>query len=249
MPKCVLHTLESLRVGLCQILGDKIVGIYLHGSIATGDFRLKSSDIDYVVLLKGVLSTKEFEKLGGFHNKLFNEESIWGKRLEGSYVTEEMIISKSQPQSPRAYYNSGVLKWEEYGAEWIFERYILRNSGIVLFGELIKTKLEPISSLEIQNAAKELLKSWWKPLIENQVDILTDEYLAYAVLTMCRIECSIITGEVKSKKESAQWMMKYVRQDKIALINDALSWEKGQSFKYEEEAMNFINDTLSKNIS
>ena len=42
-----------------EILGENLVGIYLHGSAAMGCFNDKKSDIDLLVVVKGEVSDED----------------------------------------------------------------------------------------------------------------------------------------------------------------------------------------------
>ncbi|MBT3189561.1 MAG: nucleotidyltransferase domain-containing protein [Anaerolineae bacterium] len=43
---------DHLFVNIKKILGEQFVGLYLHGSLITGDFNLESSDIDFLCVTK-----------------------------------------------------------------------------------------------------------------------------------------------------------------------------------------------------
>ena len=46
------------------ILGEGLVGLYLYGSLATGDFDRESSDIDFVAATAGELARRVSEARG-----------------------------------------------------------------------------------------------------------------------------------------------------------------------------------------
>jgi len=48
--------LAELLAGVRGTLGPQLVGVYLDGSLATGDFAQHSSDIDVLVVTEGVLA-------------------------------------------------------------------------------------------------------------------------------------------------------------------------------------------------
>ena len=55
--------LEKIKISYQTILQDKLVGIYIHGSIAFGCFNWEKSDIDFLVVVNEKLNQKEKESL------------------------------------------------------------------------------------------------------------------------------------------------------------------------------------------
>ena len=51
--------LEQIKTRYLYILGDKLVGIYVHGSLAFGCFHYDTSDIDFLVVIKSSLTVEE----------------------------------------------------------------------------------------------------------------------------------------------------------------------------------------------
>jgi hypothetical protein len=70
-----------------QILGDKLTGLYVHGSLAFGCFRWETGDIDYLAVVKEPLSTAE--KVGLIEALLRMDRAAPPKGLEMSVVLEQ----------------------------------------------------------------------------------------------------------------------------------------------------------------
>ena len=62
--------LPQLTGGLRSILRDQLVGIYLYGSLITGDFAPGISDIDLVVVMKSKLDSMQFNALHNLHQSV-----------------------------------------------------------------------------------------------------------------------------------------------------------------------------------
>ena len=70
-PYADINELLSLLLSKLQmILGEKLVGLYLFGSLAGGYFEYKSSDIDLIAALATDLNDKEFELLKVMHRDI-----------------------------------------------------------------------------------------------------------------------------------------------------------------------------------
>lgn len=242
-PNEVEDVIRKLLTSLKKIFNKDLVCVYLHGSLATGEFDIKSSDIDYVVVLKTDINEIKFNALETMHKQLMNYSDLH-KRLEGSYITKETACSYEVPKDARVYYNEGRLVRIRYGSEWFFEKDTLIKYGRHIYGETLFKTMENVKSEDISEAAKSLLLEWWKPLLMKQ-DGLSDEYVVYGVLTMCRILFSIQTGETTSKKEAANWTVKSLYPDMKEMIDEALKWKKGSRFNCYETGLKFIGEVVN----
>src|SRR5438876_988561 len=62
--------LDSLLMHMQNILRQKLVGVYLYGSLVSGDFDHESSDIDVLAVTSSDINDKEFVDLQKMHNDL-----------------------------------------------------------------------------------------------------------------------------------------------------------------------------------
>ena len=69
-PKEVSDLLGTLVSGVRLRLGKHLVGIYLRGSLATGDFIPATSDIDLLVVTNPAVDQPQFAKLKTFHDQV-----------------------------------------------------------------------------------------------------------------------------------------------------------------------------------
>ena len=69
-----------------MVLGNQLVGMYLYGSLSSGDFDPESSDIDFLVVTTSTLSDKAIADLEAMHHRIWKSGLKWASRLEGSYI-------------------------------------------------------------------------------------------------------------------------------------------------------------------
>lgn len=243
LPIEIRPLIDELCKELKVIFANKLLGLYLHGSIAMGEFNPKSSDIDFMALLKSDVNEEELIKLDLCHQKLCKKYKVWGSKLEGSYLMMDKIYERHPPSSKRPYINGGSLERMHHGPEWTFEKYTLAKEGIALLDDVLDRKALMTSLLDLKEAGRSLLKDWWQPLMEKS-DELSDEYLVYGVLTMCRIKHTMDLGVVASKVESAHYVLKQVTNTYEDLILEALNWQEDQKFGQRSEALIFIKTII-----
>lgn len=100
----VLHVLlTSVRT----VLGDHFVGMYLYGSLASGDFDPRRSDIDFVVATADELPNKLIPALGAVHARMAASDLRWGLKLEGSYISQKALRRYDPADAPCPQINEG----------------------------------------------------------------------------------------------------------------------------------------------
>lgn len=227
-----------------KVLKSQFIGMYIHGSLAIGDFNIYSSDIDFFVVTKDVVSKDLFIALEEMHKHIVQKNNRWANRLEGSYVCKEMLKSKEPPNIPRPYINGGEFSLSNHGYEWIIELYTIREDGIIIEGPRPKELINPISSKELKQASLRILNEWWAPMLSNTSQLENCEYQAYSVLTMCRILYMVEYGAVVSKRKAGKWASGILCNRWSKLIEQAMLWKKGEVFNNINETMKFIRFTI-----
>lgn len=80
------NLLADWAKGVKKISDQNLIGLYLSGSLAYGDFLPKRSDIDLQAVLKRPLNAKELGSLNQLHEDLNERHPAWKNRMECSYV-------------------------------------------------------------------------------------------------------------------------------------------------------------------
>ncbi len=79
--------LESLLSNMRAILREKLVGLYLYGSLTAGDFDPETSDIDLLAATSSDVSDTEFEALRAMHQNFARDNPEWEDRVEVAYLS------------------------------------------------------------------------------------------------------------------------------------------------------------------
>src|SRR5438552_2138897 len=111
--------LDLLLAWMQSILGKKLIGLYVFGSLVTGDFDYASSDIDLVAAISADLDEKEFESLKVMHADIALNHKQWDDRIEVGYLSVENL-QKSTLQGKIALISPGEpFHVKEPGNDWI----------------------------------------------------------------------------------------------------------------------------------
>src|SRR3954471_8080208 len=127
----VLHLLLA-RVQAA--LGDHFVGMYLHGSLASGDFDPQRSDIDFVVITAGQLPDAVIHNLEALHLRLIHSGLSWATKLEGTYLPQQALRRYTPSDALYPSLNEASFYMGRHGSDWVIQSHILREQGIVLAG-------------------------------------------------------------------------------------------------------------------
>jgi len=243
--------LQELLSTVHAILGDRFVGMYLFGSLAGGDFDPQNSDIDFLVVTDGDLPGETVAALGDLHGHLATSRGKWGARLEGSYIPREVLNRTDLLDSPRPSTNEGRFYLGVRGSDWILQRHIVRESGVVLAGPEPKELFDPLGADDLRRATQGVLDEWWGPMLDDPVRLRNSEYQAYAVLTMCRMLYSLEHGTLVSKPVAAHWALDKLDEHWRGLIQRALIQHANtQRFDVPEadlsDTLDFIHYTIER---
>jgi hypothetical protein len=229
------------------VLGLHLIGLYLHGSLAYGDFNPQTSDIDFLVVTDGPLPTGTFSALKEMHARLFASGIAWSQKLEGAYIPAEGLRHHDPAYPPVPWLGTdGHFALERLGSDWILQRWILREKGIVVSGPPVRDMIDPVSPGDLREAVRDSLQEWWSPPFPSPQRFQSGEYQAYAVLTMCRSLYLLEHGRVASKPEAAHWAMETLGEPWQELIAAAAAWRPGADFNRHAETIRLIRFVLKK---
>src|SRR5437762_11810 len=86
LPQDVTGMLGALLPGLQDGLGNNLVGVYLRGSLALGDFIPATSDIDVLAVTERPVNAAEFAALAALHAHLAALPNPYANRMEMAYI-------------------------------------------------------------------------------------------------------------------------------------------------------------------
>lgn len=242
--EAVNNMLEKLLLGAQSVLENNFAGLYLYGSLASGDFDLQTSDIDFLVVTFDEISDEAIWSLQAMHENLWQSGGKLAAKLEGSYVPLRDLRRYEASDKKYASVNEGKFYLGRHGSDWIIQRHILREQSVTVAGASLQSSIDRIQPDDLRRAVAGLLNEWWSPMLENPAFIKDDEYQAYAVLTMCRALFTLEHGTVASKPVSARWAREKLDESWSELIEQSLNWKHGEQINKLNEVLNFIRHTV-----
>lgn len=221
-----------------EILGDKLVGIYIHGSLAFGCFCWERSDIDFLAVVDRALSQLEKEAI--IRALLDLDKDCPPKGLEMSVLLEEACRDFCYPTPFELHFSNAHKEWcradlKGYcramrGTDKDLAAHItvIHKAGIVLCGKDIGEVFGTVPREDYLDS------------IQNDIRNAVDEVVkdpVYVILNLCRVLAYLREDLVLSKAQGGSWGLEHLPEIYHAVIRSAGRSYSGEgAFSESEEA-------------
>jgi hypothetical protein len=223
--------LEALLPGIRNTLEDNLVGVYLRGSLALGDFIPATSDIDVLVVTARPVGDAEFGALAELHARLAASPHPYAKRLEIAYI-DRAAWRRFEPGLRHPSLGQGeALAWSEHRDNWILERWTVRECGVMLLGPAPATLIDPIAAHELRAAVRARLRDWaeWADQLDDPDWGLPRAHKAYVVETMCRALAALACDQLLSKPRAVAWALAALPAPWRSMVERSQAWRTDQT--------------------
>ena len=220
----VSEILAALIPRVQTTLGENLIGVYLCGSLATGDF-IETSDIDFLVATERPVSEGDSEALIAMHARLAALPNEYAERLEGTYIDRAALRRFEPGRRFLTVECETPLRWQEHRCQSVLERWVLREKGIALVGPDPRSLIDPISAAELREAVRQRVREWatWAADPDDPKWLPPRSHQAYVVETMCRALYTLRFGELASKRTAALWAVSVLPQSWRGLVEKAVA--------------------------
>ena len=218
--------LESLLSHIRRIFHERLAGLYLYGSLTTGDFDPDISDIDLLAVTSSQITDPEFDALRTMHRDFARDNPEWEDRIDVVYLPLAALRTFRSEKNPIVISPGEPFHVREGEAlrDWLQNWYIVRENGLALFGPPPKAVIPPISQDEFVEAVRRYAAEVSRCLGHEP----NRKSQAYAILTMCRALHVHRTGKTASKRQAALWAQEEF-PEWSRLIQGALGWRQAWS--------------------
>lgn len=189
----VAPLLDRFLAGLHEALPP--IALWVHGSLALGDFQPGRSDVDTIAVVASA-PTKEQRRLLKVLHQALAAEFPQAKKLHCSY-----IVRSTLPDSQVRH-----LTWahEELQTRPVTEvtRRELHTGDMTLFGPSPRELLPPVTDEELAAFIRADLRDFWLPATAKPVRWLQDIWVDLGLLTLGRATVTLDDGRMLTKGEA-----------------------------------------------
>jgi hypothetical protein len=229
-PQAVRRQVQGTLTGLQAALGDALVGVYLHGSLAMGCFNPQRSDLDVLALTRGRLRPEARPRLArlllrvsgvptGIEISVLSQPDLHPWRHPAPY---EFHYSEDWRDRTQAHLDHGT--WPEAETpptdpDLAAHITLARARGVTLWG---LPGLEALPDVPAAHYADAILGDfhWGRNLLGiNPV---------YFVLNTCRVRAFLDEGLLLSKDEGGEWGLRRLPERHHPVIRQALRLYRGE---------------------
>lgn len=197
--------LGDLTASAQAILGDNLIGLYLQGSFAAGDFD-RHSDADFIAAIRRDLTDAEVRALNDMHERIFSLDNPWAQHIEGSYFPQELLRDPALCGRPLWFLDHGsrsLVRSEHCNT--LVVRWVLREHGIALHGPDPATLIDPFTVDALREEIAADMRDWGARILAEPERFNNHFYQTFIVLSYCRMLHSLETGRILSKRAGAEW--------------------------------------------
>jgi predicted nucleotidyltransferase len=241
------RAVERLLDGVVEAIGDDLVGLYLGGSLALGDFDPASSDVDVLVATARAVPEAAVERLRRLHGAL-HAEGGWAARLEVVYLPLAALRRFDPRDTARHPFGASDREFAlgGQGPTWVLDRWVVRERGLVVTGPDPGELIDPIGPQELRASVRASLAGPWALEGQDVAWLRPRDHQAFAVLSMCRDLYALEHGTLVSKPAAAAWAMRRLGPPWPALIERALAWRADRRVddRHLPETLAFVAHTV-----
>ena len=262
LPKEVIPVLQRQVQILLDVLGEKLTGVYIHGSAAMGGFTPMQSDFDYLAVVSDPLTPEERKQLSDSFLAIYGKDVPIKGGVEMSIVIEKFAGKDFRFPTPYEFHmgteeqvkaNSVPHEAEKVDPDLAAHFTITKKRGICVYGK-------PADEVFAEVPREHYLDSIALDAEANFENITektgTEKGIVpkYAVLNFCRVLALIEDDLITSKLEGGEWALRKLPEKYHSIISAALQEyrEIGSSEKVDPSLLkcfaNYAHDRIREVI-
>ena len=228
--------LDDLVRDLQRILGDGLVGVYLHGSLALGCFNPALSDVDLLVVTKAPLSPGQRDVLAPLLAR--------AGRIEISFLASSSLRPWRHPAPYDLHFGWGAGRMLGPGEDPDLAAHVtvLRHAGVALVGPPIPDVFPEVPWEDYEDSLRRDLA--------DSSSLEQGNHL-YAILSPARIWATLNDHAVHSKESGGVWALERAPEEFRPMIAQALRIYRGEDSEpaFDPEAVRRFADFVATQIT
>jgi predicted nucleotidyltransferase len=174
---------------------EDVVGVYVYGSLVTGDYSPAASDIDVIVLVRsepGQAATRELTEL---HTALAATGGPAGQ-LHCLYVAAEAAADSERLCT--YWFGDRMTQWQMK----LLTQAELTSAGVALHGPWPPPGIGPVPVADLQAAVHAEVTGYWRQIARRRRLWLEDSWVDHSLVVLPRAEALLADGELITKGEA-----------------------------------------------
>lgn len=233
------HTLlEHIKNEYLSVLGDTMIGFYVHGSLAFGCFSWERGDLDFLVVVTAEPTLQQ--KCALIRILLDADPSAPEKGFEMSVVTENAVKPFLYPTPYVLHYSNAwrdayredlettCLRLRGTDPDLAAHITVCHAVGFPLYGKPISEVFDAVPHAAYLDSIRYDIEHAHEDIAENPV---------YVILNLCRVLGYLRDGLVLSKAGGGVWGMAHLPAEFVPLVSSAHAYyTDGVPFVYDAAA-------------
>jgi predicted nucleotidyltransferase len=172
-----------------------VIGVYVYGSLVTGDYSPAASDIDVVTLMRREPDQAVIRELTELHTALTGTGGPVSQ-LHCLYVAADTV---SDPERLCTYwFGDRMTQWQMK----LLTRAELAEAGMALHGPWPPPGLDPVPLADLQAAVYTESVGYWRRISRKRRLWLQDTWIDHALVALPRAEALLTSGDMITKGEA-----------------------------------------------
>jgi predicted nucleotidyltransferase len=174
---------------------EDVVGVYVYGSLVTGDYSPAASDIDVIVLVRREPGQAAIRELTELHTALAATGGPAGQ-LHCLYVAAEAAADAERLCT--YWFGDRMTQWRMK----LLTQAELASAGVALHGPWPPPGIGPVPVADLQAAVHAEVTGYWRQIARSRKLWLDDSWVDHSLVVLPRAEALLTAGELITKGQA-----------------------------------------------
>lgn len=194
-----------------EILGQSLVGVYLHGSAAMGCFNPGKSDLDLLIVVENTLPDDVKRRCMDMVVRL--NESGPAKGIEMSIIRRDVCRPLVYPTPFELHFSVAHLDWFRSDPDGYVRGMKGTDRDLAAHVQILYHRGRKLFGAEIREVFGPVLEDVYFDSIRFDIETAAEDVLRdpmYMILNLCRVLAYKKDRLILSKQEGGQWGMEHI---------------------------------------